>query len=141
MRNTEELSQKVNTIEKNLKELQEQQKKLCDEVRFRDDIPFLLKFKVWAVYTRSKMQLCQPYLSRFPNVKKLLNSEGYKFQVNCTSSSFDCSNQINVFERWGDKFEKIINGTIENEEEKTLIENVMKELFENNVRFLSCKNE
>lgn len=140
MKRADDLNERINEIGKKISRLQNQQEKLYDEIRFRDDIPFHLKFKIWSVCTKNRLHLCYD-CKELPNTTVLLEREGIIVDVPCSKRKFGCENQIDIIEKLNQKFHDVFNGLIENLEEQKLIENAMKELMDNNICFLTCKNK
>lgn len=121
MKSVEELKNRLEQIEKRIDELRFQQESLCEEAKQKEGLPFELKFKIWEVCSKNKLHICHLSFKKFPHTKKLLIKEGYV-----------SNKQINIFQRWGFKFNLVINGLLEGEEKEEIL-SVMKELFDANV--------
>ena len=126
MKSAKELKSRVEEIEKRISELRKHQESLCEEVKNKEGMPFELKFKVWAVCAKDKLHVCHISSEKFPHTKKLLIKEGYT-----------PNQQINIFQRWGFKFNLVTSGLLEGEEKEEIL-CVMKELFDANVGSISC---
>lgn len=123
MKEPDDLKRQIDIIEQKMHEFRKQQEKICEDARNNQDLPFLLKFKIWSVCAKQKNHLCALSSEKFPSIKVLLDRDGYPI-----------GEKINVFDKWGDKFDQVINGEITD----SILENAMVEIFNADIGSFSC---